>query len=362
MGSDGVRVGVIGAGAIAPSHVDAIERASGASLAAVCDPVPGRAAALAGKHGARAFTSVEEMLAAGGIDAVTICTPSGLHLEAALAVIAAGRHLLVEKPLEITTARVDQVIEAAARAGVILAGVFQSRYRPMARRMKELIDGGILGRVYAGSAYIKRYRTQEYYDSGGWRGTWAIDGGGCLMNQGIHMVDLLLWFMGRAEAVAAFTDSVGRRVEVETLAMGLVRFGSGAKGLVEATTLAFPELPQYLEIFGERGTATFNGDQLWRLDLRDPSPGEEAVRRELFKLSGRLEAEEQERQAGAEPGTAVPSVDMGHAPVVQDFVDAIREGRPPQVDGTEARRAVALITAIYASGREGGRLVEVIDR
>ncbi len=354
-----LRIGVIGAGAIAPSHVYAIEQAEGAALGAVCDPVPGRAADLAQPLGARAFTDVAAMLAADVVDAVTICTPSGLHLDAALAAIEAGRHLLVEKPLEITTARVDQVIAAAARRGVVLAGVFQSRYRPVSCRMKALIDAGIIGQVYAGSAYIKRYRTQEYYDSGGWRGTWAIDGGGCLMNQGIHMVDLLLWFMGQAQAVAAFTDSVGRQVEVETLAMGLVRFASGAKGLIEATTLAYPELPQYLEIFGDRGTATFNGDQLWRLDIRDPSPAEEAARHELFDISARLAAEERQRSAVTAPGTAVPAVDMGHGPVVQDFVDAIRAGRPPQVDGTEARRSVALITAIYASGKDGGRLVEV---
>lgn len=362
MGSESVSIGVIGAGAIAPSHVYAIEHAPKARLGAVCDPVPGRAAALAGSRGVPCFTSVQEMLASGQVEAVSICTPSGQHLEVALEAIAAHRHLLVEKPLEITPERVDRLIAAAAARGVVLAGVFQARFRPLVRRLKEMVEAGLLGRIYSGSAYIKRYRSQEYYDSGGWRGTWAIDGGGCLMNQGIHLVDLLLWFMGEAEEVIALTENVGRRVEVETLALSLVKFASGARGVIEATVLAYPELPQYLEIFGERGTLTFEPEKLWRLDLIDPTPAEEAARRELFQLSAELEVEREKRLKGVLPGTAVPSVDMGHTPVIVDFVEAIQSGRPPLVDGREARRAVALINAIYESGCQQGRPVRLEGR
>ena len=179
------------------------------------------------------------------------------------------------------------------------------------------------------------------------------------MNQGIHMVDLLLWFMGEAEKVVAMIDSVGRKVEVETLALGLVRFASGARGVIEGTTLAYPELPQYLEIFGSRGTLTFSSGKLMRLDLINPTAEEVAAREELFALSAELEAARAKARAGVKPGTAVPVVDMGHRPVMADFVEAILEDREPQVNGPEARRAVELITGIYESGRNGSRPVRL---
>jgi UDP-N-acetyl-2-amino-2-deoxyglucuronate dehydrogenase len=361
MDKESVRIGVVGAGAIAPSHIHAIERTPGAELAAVCDQAPQRAAALAGAHGVAHYASLGEMLRAEAVDAITLCTPSGLHLETALEAVEAGKHLLVEKPMEITPERVDRIIAAAARRGVRLSGVFQTRFQPVPRRLKEMVDAGLLGEIYSGSAYIKRYRTQEYFSSGSWRGTWKLDGGGCLMNQGIHLVDLLLWFMGRAEEVIAAIDTMGRQVEVETLALGLVKFASGARGVIEGTTLAYPELPQYLEIFGSRGTLTFDGDRLWRLELIDPTPAEEAARRELFTLTARHEERRKKEREGVAPGTAVPGVDMGHAPVLADFVGAIRECRPPLVDGPEARRAVALIAAIYESGRNGSRPVRLTD-
>lgn len=359
MAENKVRIGVIGAGAIAPSHIFAIEQTEAAVLAAVCDQVVERAAALAGECGVSHFGSVREMLAAGVVDAVTLCTPSGLHLETALEVIEGGKHLLVEKPLEITTERIDRIVGAVREKGVKLAGVYQSRHRPVATRLKEMVDGGMLGELYAGSAYIKRYRDQDYYDSGGWRGTWEIDGGGCLMNQGIHMVDLLLWFMGEAEEVVAMIDSVGRQVEVETLALGLVRFKGGARGVIEGTTLAYPELPQYLEIFGSRGTLTFSSGKLMRLELIDPTAEEVEAREELFVLSAELEAAGKKARTKVAPGTAVPMVDMGHRPVIADFVEAILEDREPKVDGEEARRAVELITGIYESGRNGSRPVRL---
>ena len=179
------------------------------------------------------------------------------------------------------------------------------------------------------------------------------------MNQGIHLIDLLLWFVGEAEEVVAMTETRGRTVEVETLGMGLVRFRNGARGVIEATTLAYPELPQYLEIFGTRGTIAFSGDQLQRMDLIDPTPAENAEREALFARSAALETEKAAILAAAPPGTAVPTVDMGHTPVVTDFAEAIRDGRKPLVDGVEGRRAVALITAIYESSRSGSQPVQI---
>ena len=357
MTTDKIRIGLIGPGVIAPSHAFAIDKTETTVLTAVCGRRAEQAAELADQYGAAHYTDIDAMFDA--VDAITLCTPSGAHLEPALDIIAAGKHLLIEKPLEINTDRIDQIVAAAEAKGVVLAGVFQSRFAPVAQRLKSLVDNGLLGEIYAGSAYIKRYRPQSYYDSGGWRGTWDTDGGGCLMNQGIHLTDLLLWFMGEPTEVVGMIESRGRDVEVETLAMGLVRYQSGARGVIEATTLAYPELPEYVEIVGERGTLTFNGNRLQRLDLIDATPAEEAVKEELLRISAELAAERERIIAAAPPGTAVPTVDMGHTPVVADFAEAIRTGRKPLVDGSEGRRSVALITALYESSRNGSQPVQI---
>ena len=350
------RIGVIGAGAIGPSHIFAVNGVDTCELTAVCDVRPEAAEALAAEHNVPAFSTVGDMLEADVIDAATLATPSGFHLDTVLEVIEGGKPILVEKPLEITTDRIDRIVAAADAKGVMVAGVFQSRFRPVAEKMKQLLDAGILGQIYSGSAYIKRYRTQEYYDSGGWRGTWAVDGGGCLMNQGIHTVDLLCWMMGDVEEVIGIIDTPGRDIEVESLALGLVKYTSGAKGVVEGSTAAYPELPQYLEIYGSRGTATFSGSALMRLDLMDPTPEEEAARDAMT-----AEAEARKAEAAKAPkkvvpaGTPIPNVNMGHTPVVADFIEAIQTGRSPRVDGREARRSVELITAIYDSGKQGSK-------
>jgi UDP-N-acetyl-2-amino-2-deoxyglucuronate dehydrogenase len=351
-----LRVGIIGAGAIGPSHAHAMQDIPQVELVAVCDRDESRAAAIAGEYSVTPYTDLAQMLEV--VDAATLCVPSGLHLEPALQVVQAGRHLLVEKPLEITTQRIDRIIEAAAlQPQVKLGGVFQTRYMPVVAQLKPLVAEGLLGEIYSGSAYIKRYRTQDYYDSGGWRGTWKIDGGGCLMNQGIHLVDLLLWFCGDVDQVMALTSSVGRQIEVETQVQALLKFGSGATGVIEATTLAYPELPQYLELYGSRGTLAFTGDKVLRLDLMDPTPEESQARDEILQLGEARAAEKARQRQDAVAGAAVPHVDMGHGPVIEDFVSAILEDRPPMVDGHEARRSVELITAIYESGRNAGQAV-----
>ena len=361
MSSHHIRIGVIGAGAIGPSHILAINQVEGCKLAAVCDIRPQAAAALAEENRVPYFTSIRDMLEAGAIDAATIATPSGFHLESALEVIEGGKHLLVEKPLEITPERIDRIIQAADRKGIKLAAVFQSRFRPVAQRLKRLFDCGVIGEIYSGSAYTKRYRTQEYYDSAGWRGTWKVDGGGCLMNQGIHLLDLFTWFLGDVDEVIAITDNIGRNVEVETLALSLVKFASGAKGVIEGATLAYPELPQYLEIFGSRGTVAFTSNRVLRMDLIDPTHEEAAERDALLALTSEHEARDAAAKAARDvpAGTAIPSVDMGHTPVIADFANAIRENRQPLVNGPEARRSVELVTAIYESGRNNSKPVRL---
>lgn len=356
MAGDPLRIGVIGVGAIGPCHVYAIEQVAGCRLGAVCDIREEAARALAEEKDVPWFTSVEDMLAAGVVDAVTVSTPSGFHLDSVLAAIEHGTHVLVEKPLEITTERIDQIIDAERQGPATVACVYQSRFRPLVRKMKALFDAGLLGDVYSGSVHIKRYRTQDYYDSGGWRGTWKVDGGGCLMNQGIHDVDLFVWFMGDVEEVIAITETYGRDIEVETLALALVKFKRGPRGLLEGTTLAYPEFRPYIEAYGSRGTVAFSHSRLMHMEIVDPTPEEKAAREELMEMTRAFD-EAQSKKAKAAAGTAVPSLDMGHTPVVADFVEAVHTGRKPFVTTHDARKAVALIRAIYDSGRSGSRPV-----
>ena len=358
MSEKSLRIGVIGAGAIGPSHAYSLQQVPQVKLVAICDQREEAATGLAKEYGVDSYTDLAEMLKV--VDAATLAIPSGLHLDPSIQVIEAGRHLLVEKPLEITTERIDRIIQASEmHHDVKVAGVFQTRFAPIVSKLKSLVDGGLLGEIYSGSAYIKRYRTQEYYDSGGWRGTWKIDGGGCLMNQGIHLVDLLLWFCGDVSDVIAHTSSVGREIEVETQAIALLNFRSGARGVIEATTLAYPELPQYLEIYGSRGTLAFSNDKLMRMDILDPTSEESAAKEELIRIGDELEEEREKMMGEVDAGTAVPTVEMGHGPVIEDWVAAIREDRKPLVDGAEARRSVELITAIYESGKQNGKPVQL---
>jgi UDP-N-acetyl-2-amino-2-deoxyglucuronate dehydrogenase len=358
MSENPLRIGVIGAGAIGPSHAHSLQQVPQVKLVAVCDQREEAAAGLAKEYGVDSYTDLAEMLKV--VDAATLAIPSGLHLDPSIQVIEAGRHLLVEKPLEITTERIDRIIQASEKhPEVKVAGVFQTRFAPIVSKLKSLVDSGLLGEIYSASAYIKRYRTQEYYDSGGWRGTWKIDGGGCLMNQGIHLVDLLLWFCGDVSNVIAHTSSVGREIEVETQAIALLNFSSGARGVIEATTLAYPELTQFIEIYGSRGTLAFSNDKLIRMDILDPTSEESAAKEELIRIGDELEEERKKMMGEVDAGTAVPTVEMGHGPVIEDWAAAIREDRKPLVDGTEARRSVELITAIYESGKQNGKPVQL---
>jgi predicted dehydrogenase len=326
-------------------------------LGAICDIRLEAAKRLGDEFGVPCFSDVAEMLASDAVDVVTICTPSGLHLETALQAVEAGKHLLVEKPLEITTDRVDQIVAAGQKKGVKVGCVFQNRFDPLHAEIKQRISTGMLGEIYSGSAYSKYYRAQEYYDSAGWRGTWKVDGGGCLMNQGIHITDLLLWCLGDVESVVGLSRTKGRRVEIETWASGLISFVSGAVGVLEATTLGYPGQSAHLEIIGSRGTADFGGGELLRLDLIDPSSEEIAWK------DGVLAQQDERRAASAKdapvaPGTPIAQVDMGHTPVFQDFVDAIVNDREPLVNGEEARKSVELITSIYRSSDESGKLIQ----
>src|SRR3569833_2079074 len=240
--------GIIGCGMIAHFHSKAIQSLKGAKLVACFDTFKASADKLAAAVGCKAYYDLDEMLADPKVEAVTSGTPSGAHMEPAVAAARAGKHVIVEKPLEITLKRCDKMIAECEKAGVVLSAIFPSRFHDSSIEMKRAVDGKRIGKLTIGDSYVKWYRTQEYYDSGKWRGTWELDGGGALMNQAIHSVDLLTWLMGPVVEIRANTATLAHeRIAVEDTAIATVRFASGALGTIEATTAAYPGYLKRLE-------------------------------------------------------------------------------------------------------------------
>jgi len=271
---------------------------------------------------------------------VAVGSPSGLHGEHATAAARRGLHVLVEKPIEITTARVDALIAEAARAGVTLGVIFQDRVKPDIVRLKEVVDAGELGRPILASARVKWYRPPEYYGGSRWRGTWALDGGGALMNQGVHTVDLVLWLAGPVRRVFARAAAKLHRIEVEDTAVAVLEFASGAFGTLEATTSAYPGYARRLELTGSEGTAILDGDQLDLAGVRHVSDTS------LTPVRHRSDTSQAPPVNASSPVVADVSA---HRRVFEDFIRAVSEGRPPLCDGTAARASVAVIEAIYRS-------------
>ena len=342
-----IGIGIVGCGMIANFHAKAIADAQGAHLVGCADRMPEFATKFADKQGCRAFDTVQAMLADPEVDAVSICSPSGAHLEPALAAAAAGKHIVVEKPLEITTERCDQIIQACDKAGVRLAVTFQSRFHESSKLMKQAVEQGRFGKVTMGDSYVKWYRSQEYYDSGAWRGTWALDGGGALMNQAIHSVDLLVWLMGPVAEISAMTATMTHeRIEVEDIAVANLRFVSGALGVIEATTTAYPGALKRIEISGSHGTAILEEEDIKMWQFAEETPEDDEIRK---RMTGKTES-----GGGAADPSAIDH--HGHTMVFGEFVAAINENRPPAVDGHEGRRSVEVIRAIYESAKTGQRV------
>ena len=249
-----IGVGIIGCGMIARFHARALADVRGAKLVGCYNRTADKAEAFAAEFPCKVYTDLDEMLADPQIHAVSICTASGAHMEPAVAAAKAGKHVIVEKPLEVTLARCDAIIRACEKSGVVLATIFPSRFHDSAKLMKQAVDQGRFGRLTMGDAYVKWFRTQQYYDSGAWRGTWKLDGGGALMNQAIHSVDLLLWMMGDATHVSGLTATLAHeRIEVEDTAVAVIRFASGALGVIQATTSVHPGYPKTIAVHGDKG-------------------------------------------------------------------------------------------------------------
>ena len=343
--SGSIGFGLVGAGMIANYHAKAIKTLAdklNIRLVGVLGLVPGEAERFAQKH-ELPFHSDDPaaFFARPDVQVVCIVTPSGAHLEPALQAIRAGKHLIVEKPLEITVARVDALLDAASAAGVKVAAIFQARFSAGARAVKEAIDAGRFGRLCLCSAYVKWHRTAQYYS--GWKGTLALDGGGAVINQAIHAVDLLQWLAGMpAEVFAWKTRRVHLGIEAEDTACAALKFASGALGTIEATTAAYPGWERRIEICGELGSAAIEDDRIVRWDFRDERPEDAELRA-------------RGASAGAGSGAAAPDQISfeGHQKQIEDMVLALRGNTPLLVDGRQARNTVALVRAIYESAESG---------
>ncbi|MGE3779607.1 MAG: Gfo/Idh/MocA family protein [Pirellulaceae bacterium] len=336
--------GIIGCGMIANFHAKAIADVRDAKLVACFDMVGAAADKLAASTGCRAYHNLDEMLANPDVHVVTICTPSGAHLEPALAAARAGKHVIVEKPLEITLNRCDQIIRACDKAGVKLATIFPSRFHESSQLMKKAIEKGRFGKLTIGDAYVKWFRTQQYYDSGAWRGTWKLDGGGALMNQAIHSVDLLTWFMGPVAEISAHTATLAHeRIEVEDVAMASLRFASGALGVIEATTAAFPGALKRIEINGSDGSAVLEEEDIKSWQFAKPTKQDQQL---LERMQGKTKT-----GGGASDPSAIGH--HGHMLLFKDTLQAIKKGTTPLVDGLEGRRSVEIILAIYKAAETG---------
>lgn len=327
-----IRFGLVGSGAIAPTHAQVLTRVGAAELKAVYSRSDAKGRELADQFGCSFFGDFNEMLQKGGIDAVAICTPSGMHADFAVQAAQAGKHVLVEKPLEISLERADAIIRACEQAKVQLGVIFQRRFSPGVVRLKEMLLQGKLGNIGYAGCYAKLYRSQEYYDSGAWRGTWQLDGGGVLMNQGIHYVDLLQYLAGPVTEVSARCATTGHaRIEVEDTAAAAVSFANGAIGIIEATTNAYPGLASRIELYGSEGTAIIENDDLVYVCLKS---GEQ------------LRVDPSTEQAGV----SSPQVtDENHEQQYRQFIAAVRQQAVNNVSGMDGRRSLEIILALYKS-------------
>ena len=342
---------IVGCGMIARFHARALQDVPGTRLAALVSRNQANAQKVMDSVSASCdvYPDVQPVLARKDVDVVIVTTPSGAHMEPAVAAAQAGKHVVVEKPLEVTLERCDRIIDACDKNRVKLCTIFPSRFGDANQALKSAVQAGRFGRLTLGETTCKWWRPQSYYDEGGWKGTKPLDGGGALMNQAIHNVDLLSWMMGPVSHIMGLTATLAHeRIEVEDTAVACLRFKNGALGVIQATTSVYPGLPKTIAIHGDKGSAVIEQDDLVRWELT-PETDEDKHIRERFA-----------QKTGASGGSSNPAAisHVGHARQLADFVQAIETGRPPLVDGREGRRAVEIVLAIYRSAASG-RVVEL---
>ncbi len=336
---DKVRFGIVGTGLIANVHAQALATLDRAELRAVYSRSLARGKAFAERFNITWYDDYDRFLARDDLDAVIICTPSGTHADFAIPAAKAGKHLVVEKPLEITVKRCGLIIKAAKNNGVLLAVIFQNRFKDAVQVTRQALEEGRFGRLVLGDAHIKWYRPAEYYQ--GWKGTRQYDGGGALMNQGIHTIDLLQWMMGPVEEVYGYVDTRVHRIEVEDVGIATLRFRSGALGVIEGSTALYPGIDERLGIYGEDGCVEVEGNRILTWKFKDERKSDQKIRVIGTGIEGK---------GSSNPG------DIGienHRRQLMEITRCIQEKNVPPVPGEEATKSVAIVEAIYASSRTG---------
>jgi len=343
-----LRSAIIGCGVIGPTHADALQalKSEGVEIAAFADEVPARAEALAAKYGGAA-RGVEDVLTDPAIDCVHVCVPSGLHAQLGIRALNAGKHVIVEKPMDISLQACDALLAAQRASGKRLAVISQHRFDKASVDVKAALEHNLLGPMVYAEASVPWYRTQEYYDSGDWRGTWALDGGGALMNQGVHTADLLRWLCGPVETVYARAGTLAHtRIETEDVLAATLTFSNGAIGTLTASTALYPGFAVKIGVYGTDGSAIIEGDRLHTLTTKSGiQGGGEAVPAHALQMAG----------GGTKSAASDPAAIWGdaHKAQIADFVQCCRSGETPIVDGIEGRKAVELVLAVYESARTG---------
>ncbi|MBA3440568.1 MAG: Gfo/Idh/MocA family oxidoreductase [Pyrinomonadaceae bacterium] len=329
-------VGILGGGNISETHARAAREIDGVEIAAIYGENREKAERLGELYGGTVYTDLGSFLAHRPLEVIAIGSPSGLHAEQGCQAAQHGLHVLVEKPIDVTTERADRLIAECDKAGVKLGVFFQDRVAPDICTLKGLVDDGRLGKLFLASAHVKWYRPPEYYSQSRWRGTWALDGGGALMNQGVHTVDLLLWLIGDAARVYAKAVTALHNIEVEDTAVAVIEFANGAIATLEAATSVYPGYPRRLELTGSEGTIILEHNRIVSLNLRGDTG-------DVVGTGG--------EDGNASQSSPVVSDVSGHRKIFEDFLHAIKTNGQPRCDGREARRSVELIQAIYESSR-----------
>ena len=345
--------GIVGCGMVSHFHARAIQAMKGGYLTCVFSRNAANAETVAKAFNCKAYTDYNEFLKHPDLDIVTVATPSGAHLEPAARAAKAGKHIICEKPLEVTLERVDQMIRVCHENNVMLAGIFPRRFNEASQVFKKAVQAGRLGKITMADAYIKWYRTQQYYDSGKWRGTWNLDGGGALMNQSIHTIDLLYYLAGDVISVSAFADrTIHNRIEVEDIAVAILRFKSGAVGVIEGSTACYSPTGHAAEVHicGSDGSIFMKDNSFTVWDFRKKEPRDRRIRKTLWASPD-----------GEGAGAADPSA-IDYTPFrknFEDVVNALKKGSSPLVTGKEARKSIEIVLAIYRSALSGGKPVQL---
>jgi len=327
---------------IADFHAKAIELINCGKLVACYSRSQLKADDFGKKYNCKGYSDLKKFLSHKSLDIVTICTPSGTHLDYALKVAEAGMNVIIEKPLEVTLNRCDKIIEIFEKNKLKIAVVFQSRFYDAANIFKNAIAENRFGKLVLGDAYVKWYRNQKYYDDDKWKGTIKFDGGGALMNQSIHAIDLLQWYMGPVDSVKAFMGILGhKRIEVEDTAIAILKFKSGALGVIEGSTATFPGFLKRIEISGTKGTAALEEDHLNVWSFADRNLGDDEIIENFF-------IKHKDKNIGGASNPSSISF-FGHKKQFENFIESIERNDIPLVDGYEARKSVEIILAIYKS-------------